>query len=215
MSLTLYLHPLSSFCHKVLIALYENATPFTPRKIDLGDPASREEFARVWPLARFPVLRDEARDRTVPESTVIIEYLGMHYPGPLGLIPTNPEAALEVRAIDRFYDLHVHEPMQKIVGDKLRPADAHDPVGVQNARERLRTALGLASETMKSREWAAGADFSLADCAAAPPLFFIDRMMPLRKDFPVLAEYLVRCTRRSSYQRVLAEAEPYLHLFPG
>lgn len=165
MSLTLYLHPLSSFCHKVLIALYENATPFTPRKIDLGDPASREEFARVWPLARFPVLRDEARDRTVPESTVIIEYLGMHYPGPLRLIPTNPEAALEVRAIDRFYDLHVHEPMQKIVGDKLRTADAHDPVGVQNARERLRTALGLASETMKSREWAAGADFSLADCA--------------------------------------------------
>jgi glutathione S-transferase len=215
MSLTLYLHPLSSFCHKVLIALYENSTAFTPREVNLGDPASREEFARIWPIARFPVLRDAARNRTIPESTVIIEYLGLHFPGPLRLIPSDPQAALEIRAIDRFYDLHVHEPMQKIVGDKLRPAGAHDPTGVENARARLHTALEMASRDMQGKEWAAGGDFSLADCAAAPPLFFIDRMMPLAKDFPILAEYLGRCRRRSSYARALAEAEPYLHLFPG
>lgn len=215
MSLTLYLHPLASFCHKALIALYENSTPFTPRQVNLGDPASRDELARVWPITRFPVLRDAARNRTLPESSIIIEYLDIHYPGPRRLIPGDPVAALEVRAIDRFYDLHVHEPMQKIVGDKLRPAGSQDPTGVENARARLRTALGLAEESMKSKEWAAGAEFSLADCAAAPPLFFIDRMSPLSKDFPALAEYLGRCKQRPSYARALAEAEPYLHLFPG
>ncbi len=215
MSLTLYLHPLSSFCHKVLIALYENATPFSRKEVNLGDPVSREDFRKVWPLAMFPVLRDEAHDRTIPESTIIIEYLSNQYPGPVRLIPEDRDHALGVRALDRFYDLHVHQQMQKIVGDKLRPADGHDPVGVAHARERLRIALALVDAEMASRPWAAGREFSMADCAAAPPLFFINRMTPLAKEYPHLSAYLGRLIERPSYARALAEAQPYLSLFPG
>src|SRR5882762_9322549 len=144
MALTLYMHPLASFCHKALIALYENAIAFTPHVVNLGDPLERDNFKKVWPLAKFPVLRDDARDQTIPESTSIIEYLGQHYAGPVRLIPDDPALAAQVRATERFYDLHVHEPMQKVVGDKLRPADGHDPIGVSEARERMRTALRIA-----------------------------------------------------------------------
>jgi glutathione S-transferase len=215
MSLTLYMHPLSSFCHKALIALYENDTPFAPRIVNLGDPASRSEFKRVWPIAKFPVLHDAARDRTIPESTVIIEYLSNHYPGPVKLIPEDPERAAQVRLTDRFYDLHVHQPMQKIVGDKLRPADRHDPFGVEDAREHLRTSLGVAERDMARRSWAAGDEFSLADCAAGPPLFFINKMTPLANEFPNLSDFLDRLMQRPSYARTLAEAKPYLSMFPG
>jgi glutathione S-transferase len=215
MSLTLYLHPLSSFCHKVLIALYENATPFVPQIVNLGDPVARDEFKKVWPLARFPVLRDEARARTIPESTVIIEYLAQHYPGPAKLIPDDPELAAQVRSADRFYDLNVHEPMQKVVGDKLRPADGHDRLGVEQAREHMRTALRIADNEMATRRWAIGDHFSMADCAAAPPLFFTNLMMPLADEFPHVSAYLDRLMKRPSYARALAEAQPYLAMFPG
>ena len=138
MPLTLYMHPLSSFCHKVLIALYENAIPFTPHVVDLRNAVARDKFKKLWPIAKFPVLRDEARDRIVPESTVIIEYLAQHYPGTVQLIPDDPELAAQVRASDRFYDLHIHDPMQKVVGDRLRPANRHDPFGVGQAKERIK-----------------------------------------------------------------------------
>jgi glutathione S-transferase len=215
MSLTLYLHPLSSFCHKVLIALYESSIPFVPHVVNLQDPRVRDEFRKVWPLAKFPVLRDEARSRTVPESTVIIEYLAHHHPGPEKLIPEDGELALQVRATDRFYDLHLHLPMQKVVGDKLRPADGHDPLGVDQAKEQMRTALRIAESEMATRRWAVGEQFSMADCAAAPPLFFTNRMMPLADEFPHVSAYLERLTKRPSYARVLAEAQPYLSMFPG
>src|SRR5262249_22928549 len=129
MSLTLYMHPLSSFCHKVLIALYENSIPFEPQVINLLDPAVRDEYRKVWPFAKFPVLRDAVRSRPFPESTVTIEYLARHHAGPVKPLPDDAELALQVRPQDRFYDLPLHEPMQKIVGDKLRPADGHDPIG--------------------------------------------------------------------------------------
>jgi glutathione S-transferase len=215
MPLTLYLHPLSSFCHKVLIALYENSIPFVPHIVNLGDPVAREEFKKLWPLARFPVLRDEARGRTVPESTVIIEYLAQHYPGPEKLIPDDPELAVQVRSADRFYDLHLHEPMQKVVADKLRPADCRDPLGVEQAREHMRTALRVADNEMVTKRWAVGEHFSMADCAAAPPLFFTNLMMPLADDFPHVSAYLDRLMKRPSYARALAEAQPYLAMFPG
>ncbi|MET0709233.1 MAG: glutathione S-transferase family protein, partial [Tardiphaga sp.] len=134
MSLTLYYHPLSSFCMKALMALYENATPFKPHLVDLGDAAQRAKFIELWPVGKFPVLRDDARDRTVPESSIIIEYLLQHYPGPVPLIPTDPEAALQVRAVDRLIDLHIHLRVQMIVGDALRPEGDHDPHGVRDAR---------------------------------------------------------------------------------
>jgi glutathione S-transferase len=215
MPLTLYLHPLSSFCHKVLIALYENAIPFVPHIVNLGDPAERDEFKKVWPFAKFPVLRDAARGRTVPESTMIIEYLAQHYPGPAKLIPDDPELAAQARAADRFYDLHLHQPMQKVVGDKLRPADGRDPLGVDQAREQMHTALRIADSEMATKRWAVGDQFSMADCAAAPPLFFTNLMMPLADEFPHVNAYLDRLMKRPSYARALAEAQPYLAMFPG
>src|ERR1041385_270346 len=121
MTLKLYMHPLASYCWKALIALYENETPFEPHLVELGDEASRAAFLKIWPIGKFPVLRDEARDRTIPESSIIIEYLAREYPGKQTLVPADPDLALRVRASDRFYDLHVMEPMGKIVTAKLRP----------------------------------------------------------------------------------------------
>jgi len=215
MSLILYMHPLSSYCHKVLIALYENSIPFESKVIDLADPTVRSEYRKVSPFAKFPVLHDSARSRTVPESTVIIEYLAQYHAGPVKLIPDEPERALQVRASDRFYDLHVHDPMQKIVGDKLRPEQGHDPVGVKHAQNQLRTALQVAENELTARGWAAGEEFSMADCAAGPPLFFTNLMMPLGPEYPHVSAYLDRLTKRPSYARVLVEAQPYLGLFPG
>ena len=212
MALTLYLHPLSSYCHKALIALYENAIAFTPEVVNLGDPASRDNFKKVWPMAKFPVLRDDSRNQVIPESTSIIEYLDRHYPGPVKLLPSDDDLAAQVRATDRFYDLHVHNNMQQIVGDKLRPADGHDPIGLREAKERLAIALGIAEEQMATRKWACGDVFSMADCAAGPPLFFINKMMPLSKH---LKNYLERLTQRPSYARALREAEPFMQYFPG
>lgn len=214
MSLVFHYHPLSSFCHKALIALYENAVPFTPRIVDLGDPTQRAEFVALWPIGKFPVLQDVARDKTIPESTIIIEYLEQHHPGKKKLIPDNPSQARETRFLDRFLDLYVHEPMQKIVGDRLRPGDAKDPHGVDHARKTMRTALGLLERDMASRTWATGEDFSLADCAAAPALFYADKVMPIAADYPNVKHYLDRLMQRPSYARVLREAQPYFSMFP-
>ncbi|MDO8876095.1 MAG: glutathione S-transferase family protein [Pseudolabrys sp.] len=215
MSMTLYFHPLSSFCHKALTALYENDTPFTPHVVDLGDPASNAAFKKVWPVGKFPVLRDEASNRLIPESTSIIEYLSLHYPGRIKLVPDDAELAAAVRETDRFYDLNVHVPMQKIITDRIRPAGKNDTFGVDQARELLHTALGIAEKKMASRPWATGALFTMADCAAAPTLFYTDMaIMPLAGAYPHLAGYLGRIKDRSSYGRVLKEAEPYLHWVP-
>ena len=215
MSLTLYMHPLSSYCHKVLIALYENATPFQPRDVNLGDPAEREEFRKVWPIGKFPVLRDAARNRTVPESTTIIEYLTQYYPGPTQLIPSDAELAAQVRSLDRFYDLYIHDPMQRIVGDRLRLAAQRDPLGVEQARDRMRTALGMVETEMAGKRWALGELFSMADCSAAPALFYANRVMPLAGEFPQASAYLTRLEKRPSYARALVEAQPYFAMFPA
>jgi glutathione S-transferase len=212
MSLILYYHPLSSFCQKVLIALYENATPFTAHVVDLadGDPP----FAVAWPIRKFPVLRDEAVDRWIAESSIIIEYLDQHHPGPAPLLPRQPDLALDVRMSDRFIDLYIHQPMQALVGDALRPNDARDPYGVAQAKGMLRTALTMLETQLQGRAWAVGDQFTLADCAAAPPLFYLNELMPLRDSYPSVAGYFERLKARPSYARVLREAEPYLHLFP-
>jgi glutathione S-transferase len=215
MSLVLHYHPLSSFCHKALIALYENEVMFTPRLVDLGDPAQRAEFLALWPIGKFPVLQDVVQGRTIPESSIIIEYLEQHHPGKEKLIPDDAQQAREVRLRDRFLDLYVHEPMQKIVGDRLRPAGSKDPHGVDHARKTMRTALSMLEQDMASRTWAAGEAFGLADCAAAPALFYADKVMPIAGDYPNVAGYLDRLKQRPSYARVLREAEPYFSMFPG
>jgi len=215
MSLKFFFHPLSSFCQKVLIALYENDTPFEPHIVDLGNEASRAAFRKLWPVGKMPVLRDEARDRTIPESSIIIEYLAQHYPGRTALIPADPDLALRTRLGDRFCDLYVHEPMQKIVGDRLRPAGKTDPHGVDNAKAQLRLAYDMIDADMVSRTWAMGDAFTLADCAAGPPLFFANKLVPFGDSHRNLAAYFERLTKRPSYARALGEAEPYLKLFPG
>ncbi len=215
MSLTLYFHPLSSFCWKALIALYENDTPFVPRMVDLGNEAERAALLKLWPIGKFPVLRDDARDRNIPETSIIIEYLDRHYPGRTRFIPADADLAWQTRLSDRFYDLYVHLPMQTIVGDRLRPQGAKDPHGVEAARARLLTCYGMIDREIGSRTWAMGEAFSLADCAAAPALFYADKVQPFGDEYPKLAAYLDRLKARPAFARVLQEAEPYFRMFPG
>jgi len=148
MSLKLYFHPFSSFCQKVLIAFYENDIPFEPHIVDLTNEASRAEFKKIWPIGKFPVLRDDAKDRTIPESSIIIEYLAQHYPGKTQLVPADADLARQTRMRDRFYDLYVQVPMQKVVGNRLRPAGKTDPHGVELAKTLLATAYGMVDREM-------------------------------------------------------------------
>ena len=215
MPLTLHFHPLSSFCQKALVALYENDTPFEPHIVDLADEASRAALLKLWPIGKFPVLRDDARDRTIPESSIIIEYLAQHYPGRTRLVPADADLARQTRLRDRFYDLYVQEPMQKIVGDRLRPASAKDPHGVEEARARLRTAYDMIEEDMARRTWAMGDTFTMADCAAAPALFYANLVMPFADTHKNAAAYFGRLMERPSFARAVAEAKPYFPLFPG
>jgi glutathione S-transferase len=213
MSLTLHFHPLASYCHKALIALYENDTPFRPNLVNLGDEHERGALLKLWPIGKFPVLYDDALDQTVPESTVIIEYLDRNYPGRTRFIPAEADLALQTRLRDRFYDLYVHEPMQRIVGDRLRAQGNKDPQGVEEARARLRTAYRMIDQEMAPRTWAVGDDFGLADCAAAPALFYANEVLPF-EGHTNLAAYFDRLKGRPSYARVLKEAEPYFAMFP-
>jgi glutathione S-transferase len=213
MSLKLYYHPLSSFCHKVLIALYEANIPFETIFVDLGDEKSSAPFKALWPIGKFPVLRDEARDCTVPESSVIIDYLDAYYAHGR-FVPADAGEAWQVRLWDRFYDHYVHYPMQKVVGDNLRPADKRDPLGLEQAKVQMCKAFDIAEQAMQSRTWAGGETFSMADCAAAPALFYANLIVPFTGTHKALAAYFERLKARPSYARALREAEPYFHMFP-
>ena len=215
MSLTLYFHPLSSFCQKALIAFYENNIPFTPHMVNLLDEASATAFRKIWPIGRFPVLRDEARDRTIPESSIIIEYLAQHYPGRTQLVPANGDAARQMRLRDRFFDLYVNVPVGKVVTDRLRPPGRNDSHGVEEAKALLRTSLGMIEQEMAKKTWAMGDSFTMADCAAAPVLFYADKVMPFGETHRHAAAYLARLMARPSYARALEEAKPYLKLMPN
>lgn len=215
MSLILHYHPLSSYCWKVLIALYENGTEFTPRLVDLGDPNSRAAFAALWPVAKMPVLEEDAHDIVIPETSIIIDYLDRHHRGPVRFVPDDPDRAREVRLWDRIYDLYLQGPMQKIVGDRLRPEGQLDPFGVAEARTLLATALGMVETHMADRRWATGEDFTLADCAAAPALFYADKVMPLGSLYPNALALLERLKARPSFARVLEEAGPWFQYFPS
>lgn len=186
MALTLYLHPLATFCHKVLIALYENSTLFSPQTIDLMDPGESARFLDVWPVGKIPVLHDASRNRTIPETTIILEYLDRHYPGPVRLLPKDADAALDVRLWDRFFDLHIHQPMQKIVLDRIRPEGHSDPHGVAEARSGLSAAYAMLDKHLAGRTWASGDDFTMAECAAAPALFYGGIVAP----FDAFSEHL-------------------------
>lgn len=213
MSLRLYYHPLASYCWKTLIAFYESGAPFEPEVIDLGDPEARERFVRMTPLGKFPVLVDEASGKGFPESSIIIEYLAIRHPEAARLIPSDRELALRVRLSDRFYDLYIHEKVQKIMGDRSRPEGRQDPEGVARALADLEIALSLVDRDMGEGGWATGLTFTMADCAAAPALYGANQITPFGDRHPGAARYLERLTARPSFARVLAEAEPYLQMF--
>lgn len=210
---TLHAHPLSSYCWKALIALYENDTPFTFQQLELHDPAAVAAFATIWPLAKMPVLVDG--ERVVAESSIIIEYLDLHHPGAVVFVPEDKEAALEVRMLDRILDLYVMTPMQKIVFNRFCPPEARNAHDVMTARRTIETSYGWLEERLAGRTWATGEAFSLADCAAAPSLHYAEKVQPMAGRFPNLAAYLGRLEARPSFARVLKEAEPYAHMFPS
>jgi glutathione S-transferase len=212
MALALYAHPFSSYCQKALIALYENATPFEYRILAPEAPENYTALARLWPLKKFPVLVDG--ERTVVEATSIIEHLAVHHPGPVRLVPADPAAAVEARMLDRVFDNYVMTPMQRIVADVMRPAAARDATTVAEARALLDAAYGWLDARMEGRAWAAGDAFGLADCAAAPSLFYADWVHEIPAARPHLRDYRRRLLARPSVARAVDEARPYRHLFP-
>ncbi|KGM55797.1 glutathione S-transferase [Lysobacter daejeonensis GH1-9] len=206
----LYAHPFSSYCQKVLIALYENQTPFDYRNLE--DAEANAELTALWPMRRFPVLVDG--DRTVIEASCVIEYLDLHYPGPVKLIPEDRDAALETRMLDRFFDNYVSTPQQKVVFDHLRPEADRDPCGVRDARTMLETSYAWLDARMATREWAIGDVFTLADCGAAPFLFYADWTHPIDPGFAHVRAYRARLLARPSVKRAVDEARPYRPYFP-
>ena len=201
MTLVLHQHPFASYCQKVLIALYELDVPFESRIVE-GEEG-RAELAALWPMATIPVLRDDAADLTLPESTTIIEYVAP------ALVPD-----LQARLWDRFFDNHISTPMQKIVADQLRPADAKDPHGVGEARAELDTAYGVLDAQVASHGWAAGDAFTVADCAAAPALFYTRAVHRWGDEHANVARYYRDLIARPSIARVVDEGRSYRELFP-
>jgi glutathione S-transferase len=201
-------HPISSYCWKVAIALRESGLAYEESLVDLADPAARERFVReLSPMGKIPVLVDG--DRAIWETSIALEYLADTFPAAAWLRPADPERAREVRLWDRFFDLYV-----QIVGDRLRPAGERDALGVAQAREQLRGACDVVERRISGRAWVGDEDFTMADCAAAPALYYADRVAPLAERFPRTRAYLRRLVERPSFRRVLADAEPYAHLFP-
>ena len=209
--LELYAHPFSSYCWKVLIALWENDLPFTYHHLGPEHPEHGVALRAHWPLGKFPVLVDEGR--AIPETSIIIEHLGLHHPGPVSLIPSEPHAAIEVRLLDRIFDNHVMGVMQRVVFDALRPPERRDPQEVEDAKAALDKIYAWLEPWMADREWAAAGAFSLADCAAAPALFYADWVHPIG-DFPHLRAYRNRLLARPSVMRAVDEARPFRAFFP-
>lgn len=211
MSLTLHFHPLSSFCQKALIGLYELDVAFEKQVVDLYDAEQRARFLALWPIGKFPVLRDEGRSVTVPESTIILDYVDRT----ARLMPADPDRARECRVRDRVFDLYLNVPLGKVVTDKLRPPGSSDPHGVDEARALIDKTYALADEWLREGPWAAGPTFSIADCAAAPALFFAKRVQPFAPGQQRLAAYFERLEARPAVARAFAEAAPFLAKFPG
>ena len=210
MALTLYYHPLASYCHKVLIALYENGVDFEKRLVDLGNAEDRATLQALWPLAKFPVLHDAARDRNVPESTVIIDYLDHYFPTAHPLIPADWEAAQAVRLWDRILDNHLHDTMQDIVWDRIIGAQGD----MGRARASIQTMYTLLDRQLAQHHWVAGDAFSLADCAAAPALFFATTLETLPGGLVHATRYFRQLMERPSVTQTLEEAKPYFSMYP-
>ncbi|KUO57103.1 MAG: glutathione S-transferase [Alphaproteobacteria bacterium BRH_c36] len=212
MSITFYAHPFSSYCQKVFIALFENDTQHSLRLLDFGDKEIAEEFAGVWPIRRMPVVVDDGR--SVMEATIIIEYLDLHYPGRVRFLPPDPKEALEIRFMDRFFDNYVATPMQRIVFNAMRREDEKDTQTDTDAHVLLDMAYRWLDRRIESSEWACGAAFTLADCAAAPALFYADWVHSITDEFPNVRRYRSRLLARPSFARAVDDARPYRRFFP-
>jgi glutathione S-transferase len=212
MSLQLFAHPFSSYCQKALIAFFENDIPYTLRLLSPEDPDTGAEFAKLWPLGKFPLLLDG--DHAIPEASIIIEHLQIHHPGPVKLIPEDPAAALEVRLLDRLFDNYVMTPQGKCVFDSLRAPEARDPQGVADAKAMLDTSYAWLDKRMAGREWAAGETFTLADAAAAPSLFYADWTHAIPGELIHLHAYRARLLARPSFAKAVDGGRPYRHFFP-
>ncbi len=210
MALTLYSHPFSSYSQKVLIALWENDTPFTYRHLE--ETGADDERKALWPLGRFPVLVDDGR--TVVESSIIIEHLGLHHPGPVRLLPEDPDAALEVRFMDRFFDHYVMSAMQQPVFEAIRGADGRKDAALTEAATALDTAYAWLEERLAGHSWAVGGAFTMADCAAAPSLFYADWVRQIGPEFPAVRAYRARLLARPSVARAVEEGRSYRGYFP-
>jgi glutathione S-transferase len=210
--LILYGHPFSSYTQKVLIALYENGTPFELRCLGADTPQHNAEWLRRWPLRKFPLLVDG--ERSIVESSIIIEYLQLAQPGAVRLLPADPMAALDVRFLDRFFDLHVMDATQIAVYSALRLLPMSGEEGLALARERLERAYAWLEGQLERKTWAVGANFTLADCAAAPSLFFADWTHRISDAYPLLRSYRNRLLARPSVARAVEEARPYRAHFP-
>ena len=212
MALVLHYHPLSSCCWKVLIALYEAGTPFEPRLLQFGDEDATAAFRALWPTAKIPLLEDDGR--IVPETSIIIEHLDRHHPGAAPLLPRDADARLEARLWDRLFDLYAMTPMQRAVAQHLRPEAERDPRGLDEARRDLAMIYDLIETRLAGRIWAAGDEFGIADCAAAPALFYAAAVLPYPDGHDVLAAYVDRLLARPSVARTIAEAAPFMAYFP-
>jgi len=209
--LTLYGHPISSFTWKVLTALYENDTPFDAITVDQNTYA---DFIAKWPMGKFPILLDSDQGKMVTETSVIIEYLGAFYPGPTTFIPEDRHYALEVRRWDRVFD-HLNTTMSKIVVDNIRPDGQRDPYGVEEAKRIIAGVYAVIETQLAERDFIVGGSFTLADCAAAPALWYATRNAPLDGAFPRVAAYLERLKQRPSFARAVRDSEPLFHMYPG
>ncbi|WP_426238849.1 glutathione S-transferase family protein [Pararhizobium sp. DWP1-1-3] len=208
----LFAHPFSSYCQKVLVAIYENGTDFDYRMLSPEETGTVEEWQSIWPIKRFPVLKDG--ENAVMEATIIIEYLMLNYPGSVRLIPEDPKAALRTRMMDRFFDNYIMTPMQKVVFNQIRPETERDPYGVTEAKAMLDDAYGWLDGVVAETGWAAGDTFSLADCAACPSLFYADWVHPIAEQFPNVRAYRARLLARPSFARAIDEGRPYRSFFP-
>jgi glutathione S-transferase len=212
MALILHYHPLSSYCWKMLIALYENGAAFEARMVDFGDPEAMAAYRALWPTAKIPLLEDDGR--AVPETSIMIEHLDRRHPGGTALLPRDPDEQLQVRLWDRLFDLYVMHPMQSFIAQQLRPEAERDPRTLTKSLEELNRAYDMIEDRKAEGTWAAGENFSMADCAAAPALFYAAIVQPFSPRHAKLAEYYERLMARPSVRRTIAEARPYFQYFP-
>ena len=212
MTIALYGHPFSSYTQKALIDFYENGLPFEFKMIGPEAPENFDCLRRAWSLAKFPMVEEGGTN--VFESTSIIEYLDVKHPGSVRLIPDDKDAAIEARMLDRVFDNYVMTPMNAIVRDALRAPEDRQASSVTEARSQLEAIYGWLDQRMASRTWAIGDAFTLADCAAAPSLFYADWAHPFPPALVHLRSYRQRLLARPSYDRANNEARPYRHYFP-